>query len=102
MTGTMPASLDIADLTGDGRPEILLTATLPEGNGKALYVFVSRPVGYRLAVPIGGASGGKGFFGASGYELADVNADGKVEIRARSGGQVDTYVWDGLNFALME
>jgi hypothetical protein len=100
LPGAAPVSLDIADLTGDGVPEALLAVTSPTG-GKMLYVFVSRPAGYRLAVPVGGSFGGKDYFGESGFALADVNGDGKVEISASSGSQVETYAWDGVNFTQM-
>jgi len=101
LSGTTPLGIDLMHLTGQAEPEILVGVTNPAGAGRMLYVFTSRPVGYRLATPVGGYFDGKAF-GEAGFELADVNGDGQVEILARHDHQVDIYAWDGANFALVQ
>lgn len=98
--GAAPVSLDIVDMTGDGVPEILLSVAGASGNGRSLYVYTSRPSGYRLALPIGGSFDGQSAFGAGGYEVKDIDGDGKVEIVAQRAAGSETYAWDGLHFSL--
>jgi hypothetical protein len=100
--GGVPVHLDIADITGDGALEILVDVTNPATGGRMLFVFVSRPADYRMALPIGGYFAGKQYFGESGYDLVDVNGDGRIEISARHGGQADVYAWDGVNFTVVK
>ena len=100
--GAAPVSVDIVDITGDGVPEIMLGAASPGGSGQLLFVFVRRPLDLRLAAPVGGHFDGKNYYGESGYDLADVNNDGRAEIRARHEGQVDIYAWDGVNFVALK
>jgi hypothetical protein len=100
LAGTTPVHLDMVDLTGDGQPEILVDAAAPTGSGRRLFVFTPRPADYRQLAPVGGYFDGKDYFGESGYDLADANGDGHMEILARHGNQVDVYAWDGVNFVL--
>lgn len=98
MAGTGPISLDLADLTGDGAPEILVGVGNPSASGRMLYVFTSQPKGFRLLLPGGGYFAGKDHFGETWFELSATRSDGRVDILARHGGQTDVYTWDGVNF----
>jgi hypothetical protein len=98
LAGGSPITLELIDVTGDGIPEILVGVANPVGQGRMLYVFASRPGGYRLLRPVAGYFDGLDHFGDSGYDLSDVNGDGRLEIVARHGSQMDAYVWDGVNF----
>ncbi len=100
--GALPVNLDLVDITGDRVAEILVSVTSSWTGGRMLFVFVSRPADYRLALPVGGYFSGKDYFGESGYDLADVNNDGRIEISARHGNQVDVYAWDGVNFTFVK
>jgi hypothetical protein len=102
LAGASPVTLDVIDITGQGEPQILLSAANPAGVGRMLYVFASRPASYRMVRPVGGSFEGRDYFGESGYELDDTNGDGRVEILARRGAQVEVYAWDGVNFVLVK
>src|SRR5688500_14132841 len=88
----------IGDLTGDGLPELMLTANL---GGNRLYVnqgsFRFRDVTEEARV------GGKGFW-ATGVTFADVNADGLLDIYVCYAGNVagerranELYINNGVN-----
>jgi hypothetical protein len=102
LLGGLSVSLELLDVTGDGVPEIVLEVGAAGGQNRMLYVFARQPGGYRLLRPVGGYFDGLDHFGDSGYSLSDVNGDGRLEITARHGDQVDVYVWDGVNFVAAE
>lgn len=97
--GDEPVALDLVDLTGDGVPEILLAVAGNAGGGRSLYIYTAQPVGYRLALPVGGSFDGQSAFGASGYDIVD-GGDGRADIVARRPNGTEIYAWDGLNFSV--
>jgi hypothetical protein len=93
-----PVDLELRDVTDDGVPDVLISGDTA-GSGRSLYVLLRRPGDFRLAGPVGGYFDGKGYFGESGYEVAE-DSFGNIAILARRGNLTDTYVWDGANFTI--
>ncbi len=96
LAGETSLGLELVDITGDSEADIIWG--VGRSSQRMLYVLTARPAGYRLVLPVGGYFDGRDAFGESGYELADTDGDGQVEIIARYDSQTDTYKWDGLDF----
>jgi hypothetical protein len=82
--------LAMGDLDGDGLLDLVACGVKPlPGNGLQLYVFRANPAG-GFAAPE--ELGARGTFG---FELADLNADGMMDIITAHGGAVHVYLAGG-------
>jgi hypothetical protein len=72
--GTYPQSAAIADLDGDGKPELIIGNS--SGNNLFIYRNLSSPGAISLATPVTVAAGS----GPSCISISDVNGDGKPDI----------------------
>jgi hypothetical protein len=86
--GTVPASPSVGDITGDGRPEIVVATSMPEkklyawhADGRLVAGFPMQPLDHT------GRTNG-GFNVGTGFVLADVDGDGANEILFNQGWSV--------------
>jgi len=92
--------LELMDLNGDGRPEVLSVQSVGE-SGRILYVVTWGNAGYDLLRPFGGHFDGYDAFGETGFGLEDNDGDGVMEIMGAYGpsaSRIDTYRWNGQRY----
>jgi hypothetical protein len=90
------ASVTVADVTGDGRADVLATidATCP----CSLMYFEQRPNGTLASTPTSVAMAGD-IYGDQGIATADFNADGMTDVAVASGHGVDVFLATSGNLA---
>jgi hypothetical protein len=111
LVGERGEALQVRDINGDGRDEVLsyqsMGAAPPKARGAVatgytLYVVGWRDGSFGLLLPKGGYFAGQGHFGDAGVHLEDIDRDGVYEILASygpAGTSTDVYRWDGTDYA---
>ncbi|HUA89847.1 MAG TPA: VCBS repeat-containing protein, partial [Steroidobacteraceae bacterium] len=75
-TGATTASVQVADLNGDGRPDIVATGYDVYGNNGAVYVFLQSAQGGTFLSPVSYPAGAQ----PSSVKVADLNGDGRPDL----------------------
>jgi subtilisin family serine protease len=86
-------SVAVADVTGDGRQDVLATRSYPPGPG-TLYVFPQGPDG-RLASPLAHATTGD----ARDVDTGDIDGDGDPDVVVAAGNGVDVFLQGAAGLA---
>lgn len=100
LSGERAEPLRVADVNGDGRPEVLSVQSMGAA-GETLYVLTWRQNEYGFLTPKGGYFDGRASFGEHGARLEDRDGDGAAEIVANYGPAAsleEVYRWNGTAF----
>jgi hypothetical protein len=104
LAGERGEALQVKDINGDGRPEVLSVQALGAA-GETLYVLAWRIDRYGFLRPHGGAFEGQDSFGETGVRLRDLDGDGRLEILASyapAASHIDIYQWNGQHYVYQE
>jgi hypothetical protein len=98
--GSYPASVAIGDVTGDGRPDVLLSTTyyFDPTNDFKLFVFPQQVDG-SLGSPIRLGTDGQ-YNDIMGLDTGDLNGDGRTDVALAVAGGVDVF-FQGLRGGLL-